>query len=71
MNSARVVVIDEDPDEALLLLTALGTAKIGTVYIQGTEQDQLPDEPIDGIRVVLLDLKLYRLLNRKITYPIR
>lgn len=58
MNSARVVVIDEDPDEALLLLTALGTAKIGTVYIQGTEQDQLPDEPIDGIRVVLLDLKL-------------
>ena len=58
MNTARVVVVDEDRDEALLLLSALGKAKIGAVYFQGTEMDQLPDEPLRGIRLVFLDLKL-------------
>ncbi len=57
MNTARVVVIDEDRDEALLLLSALGKAGIGAVYFDGDES-HLPEHPCDGIRLVFLDLKL-------------
>lgn len=58
MNSARIVVIDEDRDEGLMLLSALGKAGIGSMYFKGDDQDQLPPEPLSGIRVVFLDLKL-------------
>ncbi|REJ65357.1 MAG: hypothetical protein DWQ31_18335 [Planctomycetota bacterium] len=58
MNTARVVVIDEDQNEALVLLEALGKAGIGSVYVKGDEKGSLPDSPHVGIRLVFLDLKL-------------
>lgn len=58
MNSSRVVVIDEDRDEALLMLSALGKAGIGAMYFKGDDEEQLPENPLTGVRVVFLDLKL-------------
>lgn len=58
MKTARAVVIDEDRDEALHLLQALGCAGIGAIYFSGDNPDLLPKTPLDGIRVVFLDLKL-------------
>lgn len=58
MRSARAVVIDEDRDEALYLLQALGLAGIGAIYFAGDNPDAFPSTPLPGIRVVFLDLKL-------------
>ncbi len=58
MKTARAVVIDEDPKEALHLLQALGCAGIGAAYFAGDDPDLFPTNPLDGIRVVFLDLKL-------------
>jgi hypothetical protein len=58
MKTARVMVIDEDPKDAMPLLRALGQLGIGAVYISGDDVDQLPSAPIEGIRYVFLDLNL-------------
>ena len=61
MKTARVVVIDEDREEALLLLEALGKAGIGAIYVKGDEEKHLPSEPCTGIRLVFLDLQLQKI----------
>lgn len=58
MNSARIVVIDEDKNEAIPLLSTLGKLGLGSIYIPGDDPDTTPDEPISGIRLAFLDLKL-------------
>ncbi|MGB7345498.1 MAG: hypothetical protein WBD20_14890 [Pirellulaceae bacterium] len=58
MRTSQVVVIDEDPKDAMPLLTALGRAGIGAVYVKGDEQACLPESPCTGVRLVFLDLKL-------------
>lgn len=58
MNTARVVVVDEDKNEALPLLAALGTLGIGAVYIVGDDVATLPKTKLRGIRTVFLDLNL-------------
>lgn len=69
MRTARVVVIDEDPKEALLLLRALGQVGLGAVYIPGDNSDEFPQTPLSGIRVVFLDLKLIGLQEAKQYIP--
>ncbi len=58
MKTARAVVINDDPKEALPMLQALGQVGIGAVYIAGDNVDHFPKKPISGIRVVFLDLNL-------------
>jgi hypothetical protein len=58
VRTARVLVIDEDPKDAVPLLTALGQLGIGAVYISGDDVKRLPAKPIEGIRYVFLDLNL-------------
>ena len=58
MNSSRIVVIDEDQSEALTLLSTLGKLGMGAIYIPGDKPEDIPDKPIEGIRLVFLDLKL-------------
>lgn len=57
LRTARVVVIDENRDESSVLQQALGTLGIGSVLITG-ELEQLPKSPLEGIRLVFLDLQL-------------
>lgn len=61
MKTARAVVIDEDQREAISLLQALGQMGWSTAYVAGDEEELLPEEPLEGICLVFLDLKLMNL----------
>jgi hypothetical protein len=62
LRTCRVVVIDDDIDEARPLLTTLNNIGIGTLYFDG-DSEKLPKEPLTGIRVLFLDLRLMSSLN--------
>jgi hypothetical protein len=57
LKAARVAIIDDNPDESLLLVRALSRLGVGVVCFNG-ESDQLPTEGLSGIRLVFLDLRL-------------
>ncbi len=58
VKTARAMVIDDEPEEALPVLMALGRMGIGAVYLRGDRHEDLPDEPLDGIRLLFLDMIL-------------
>lgn len=58
LATARVLVVDDQPNEALPILTALGRIGVGCVYIKGDILEDLPKSPISGIRLVFLDMRL-------------
>ncbi len=62
LQTARVVVIDDDPNEALPLVRALSQLGIGSLYFNGDAKD-LPRKPVEGIRLVFLDLRLTSIPN--------
>lgn len=57
LQTARTVIIDDEPQEAMPLVLGLAKLGIGTVYFSG-DIDQLPQAPLPGIRLVFLDLRL-------------
>ena len=57
LKTARAVVIDDDHAEASALVLALARLGIGTWHFNGDE-DALPLRPLDGVRLVFLDLRL-------------
>ena len=57
LRTSRVLVIDDQPDAAMPLLEALGVQGIGAVYLTG-DRDKLPAFPLEGIRVLFLDMEL-------------
>lgn len=57
LRTGRVVVIDDDYEEASLLLTALNKLRISSLYYNG-DQENFPDNPLEGIRIIFLDLRL-------------
>ncbi|HQL74850.1 MAG TPA: hypothetical protein PLD58_16845, partial [Phycisphaerae bacterium] len=58
LQSPTVVVIDDDHEEALPLLRVMSSIGVGACYFTG-DKDQLPEKPLEGIRLVLLDLRLF------------
>ena len=58
LRSARTVIIDDEFEAALPLIHVLGSQGIGVSYFNG-EKEHLPPHPLDGIRVVFLDLRLF------------
>ncbi|MEN6424520.1 MAG: hypothetical protein ABFE13_04100 [Phycisphaerales bacterium] len=58
LSTSRVLVIDDKPEEAVPILTALGKAGVGCVYLRGDKVEELPTKPIEGIRLVFLDMRL-------------
>src|SRR5262245_28446643 len=58
VKTARAMVIDDDPVEAALVLLALGRLGIGAVYLKCDRAEELPTEPLDGIRLLFLDMVL-------------
>lgn len=57
LATSRVLVIDDKPLEAIPILTALGEAGVGCIYVKGDKFEELPKN-IDGIRLVFLDMRL-------------
>ena len=58
LKTARVVVIDDAPNEAAVVIEALGRLGIGCIYLKGERLEDLPAQPLRGIRLAVLDLHL-------------
>jgi hypothetical protein len=58
LETSRVVVIDDLPDEALPVIEALGRLGMGCIYLKGERLEELPAAPLRGVRLVILDLRL-------------
>ena len=58
LSTGRVLVVDDQPEEAVPILTALAEVGVGAVYVRGDKVEELPRQPIDGIRLVFLDMRL-------------
>jgi hypothetical protein len=58
LSTTRVLVVDDKPDEAVPVLTALGEAGVGCIYLKGDKVEELPTKPVEGIRLVFLDMRL-------------
>jgi hypothetical protein len=58
LSTSRVLVVDDKPEEAIPILTARGESGVGCVYVRGDKVEELPAKPLDGIRLVLLDMRL-------------
>lgn len=58
-KNGKVVVFDDQYNEVKDLLRALSIHRIPFVYYQDEAGEDLPDEPLDGIRIIILDLKLF------------
>ena len=57
-RSCRVVVIDDTPEEAQPVIEALGKLGAGCIYLRGNKLEDLPEKPIPGVRLVVLDMRL-------------
>jgi hypothetical protein len=57
-NNGKVVVFDDQPKDIESLLKALSTTGIPFLYYQDELGDDLPENPIENIRLVFLDLEL-------------
>jgi hypothetical protein len=57
-NNGKVVVFDDQYKDIANLLSALSKERIPFVYYQDEGGADLPDEPIENIRLVFLDLEL-------------
>jgi len=58
LETARVCIIDDEREEYLPLIQALGRLRIGSIHVAGDKVEDLPDEPLSGLRLVFLDMKL-------------
>ncbi len=65
LSTSRVLVIDDKPEEAVPILTALGEIGVGCIYLKGDKEEELPKEPVRGTRIVFLDLRLDEGGNQK------
>ena len=57
-QNGSVVIIDNEPEEALPILRALSKKGIATTYYEGNNPELLPKEPMQTVRMVFLDLQL-------------
>jgi hypothetical protein len=58
LQTARVCIIDDEPDEYLNLIHALSRIGLGCLHIDGTREEELPKPPLSGLRLVFLDMQL-------------
>lgn len=56
-ESGRIVLIDDNRDEMDLVLNTLARQGVPSIYFDGTAE-QLPEQPLKGIRFVFLDIEL-------------
>src|SRR5258707_10481824 len=58
LQAASVCVIDDEPADYKPLLKALQQLRISSVHVKGNTEASLPHKPLDGLRVVFMDLHL-------------
>ena len=63
-NNGKVLIIDDNINEALPLMKMLSKNKVPSMYFDGKVED-FPDEPFTGIRIVFLDLRFSTVTSDK------
>jgi hypothetical protein len=59
LRTARVLIIDDTPSEAMPVVEALGKLGIGCVYVSGEKVEEIEKlKPLKGIRIAFVDMKL-------------
>ncbi len=57
-SSPSVVVIDDEPNHAIPILAALSRLGIPSAWFEATEKKKLPQQPLQNVRLLILDLNL-------------
>jgi hypothetical protein len=57
-NNGKVVIIDDKPDDVKDLIAALSKEKVPFVHYKEDDLSDLPDTPIENVRLLFLDLEL-------------
>lgn len=73
-NNGKVVIIDDQPSDVIELIAALSKEKVPFVHYKEEDLSDLPETPIENVRLIFLDLEL--LTNtyqsaKNITSPIK
>lgn len=58
LRTAQVCVIDDEPREYVPLARALNTLHLGCVLVRGDKAEELPNTPLQHLRLVFLDMHL-------------
>ncbi len=59
LRTARVLIVDDTPSEAVPIVEALGKLGIGCVYVVGEKVEEVEKlKPFAGIRIAFVDMKL-------------
>lgn len=55
--NGKVVIIDDNIEEAMPLMNVLSKHHISFTYFDG-KKDNLPEKPVDNVRIIFLDIQL-------------
>src|SRR5260370_14352474 len=59
LGGARVLLLDDEPDEALPVIMAFSNAGVSSVFFDGNESDfPKPGKRLRGVRLAILDMNL-------------
>lgn len=58
LATASVVVVDNDPEDALPMIKAFSSTGVGAIYLSGEPDEFPPSNSLRGIRLVALDIHL-------------
>lgn len=71
LRTARVLVIDDEPSQAMPVIKALGLLGIGCVYVQGDRVSELNKfKELRGIRLAFIDMRLGTYGSSKEAVPV-
>ncbi len=73
-NNGKVVIIDDQPKDVIELISALSKEKVPFVHYKEEDLSDLPDTPIENVRLIFLDLELITdtyISVKNITSPIK
>jgi len=57
-RNGSIIIIDDDPKQALPIIKALSKKGIAVTYYNGITKEELPDKPVQNIRLAFVDLQL-------------
>ena len=64
ISAAKVLIVEDEEEKAVDLLTALGRRGIGAAWLKGgSDPDDKPLAPLEGVRILFLDLQLANFPN--------
>ena len=57
-QDSQVVIVDDKPSEALPIIEAFSKLNIAVAWYRGTGEEDFPEKPLSGVRLLVLDLVL-------------